>query len=248
MWHKFQQQFLGDQHLEEGSEHVRTCRVAIARSTGLWGRLRKQKSLEENMKSISSFTLSAVMASILAACGGGGGGGAQSSAPGPVATSPAPAPIPPIIYSVGDKNAGGISYSAGDGAVLDKLAVDRVSTPAIGIPDRVNTGIFNRYPDDATTSNLTKRAAITAMSAWYTSLLSITNANLPKSNAEAQLIMSSPARIAAYCKMQLALTDSELEDVSLQVFFMNIYDKAKARRFLEIQELAGPVDFFSNCP
>ena len=201
------------------------------------------------MKSISSFTLSTVLASILAACGGGGGG-AQSSASGPVATSPAPAPapVPTVTYSVGDKNAGGISYSAGDGAVLDKLGVDRVSNPAIGIPDRVSVGILNRYPEDTTTSNLTKRAAMTAMSSWYTSLLSITNANLPKSNAEAQLIMSSPARIAAYCKMQLALTDSELEDVSLQVFFMNIYDKAKARRFLEIQELAGPVDFFSNCP
>jgi hypothetical protein len=208
-------------------------------------------SLRKNVRSVELLVLSSVVV-FLVACGGGSAPTPNlGNTPGPVTTTVVTTPtvitpeVPVVTYTPGTKNPGGITYTSGDGSVLDKLGDDKI-TNNLGVPDRVLTGINNMFPGNDASSTL-KRESLTSDTKLYTEILSLTNDKLPKTKAEAELILHPMYERLSFCKHFNTFSNSEVEEVNKRIYLMNLYSKEKIKRYLEILSLGGVTIKFYNC-
>lgn len=213
-------------------------------------------AVRENVKTIELLALSLVIV-FLVACGGGDNSPTSNlgNAPGPVNTTVVTTPIatsavvitpisttvvtpvPVVVYTPGTKNPGGITYTAGDGSVLDRNGDDKI-TNNLGVPDRVLTGITNMFPGTDASSTL-KRESLVSDAKFFTSILSLTNDQLPKNQAEAQAVFYPNSRKLNFCSNLNTFSNFEVEEVDKRIYLMNLYSKDKLKRYSEIRSLSG---------
>lgn len=202
-------------------------------------------SLRKNVRSVELLALSLVIV-FLVACGGGNGSTPipnLGNTPGPVNTTVVTTPtviipeVPVVTYTPGTKNPGGITYTSGDGSVLDKNGDDKI-TNNLGVPDRVLTGINNMFPGTDASSTL-KRESLVSDAKFFTSILSLTNYQLPKNQAEAQAVFYPNSRKLNFCSNLNTFSNFEVEEVDKRIYLMNLYSKDKLKRYSEIRSLSG---------
>jgi hypothetical protein len=192
-------------------------------------------------KKISLGVLLVLLVILLVACGGSKTTtGVITNSDGSTSTA---------VYIVGDKNEGGITYTAGDGSLLDKHGDDKI-TNAYGVPDRVLKGIDSMY-QISTPQNELKKEQLVKYSRFYTSILELKNSSLPKTKIEAEKVMYPQSIIQEYCKNSPSevFTNLELEEAYGRIYLANIHNKEKLARYAEIRDLATvqyPGKFCSN--
>ena len=190
------------------------------------------QTLKENRNVLSAILLAGVLA-ILVACGG-------ESPTVDVAVVPTETPL----ALIGTKNAGGITYTAGNGSMLETADVDANKD---GVPDRIAADILKQYPavDSATKA---KVDALMSQSKLYRSILAVTYDKLPKTKAEAEAIFYPQEAFTAYCKFDKAFGLSEFSTANNVSFFSNLNSAAKVQRYKEIGALTGyKTDLSRDC-
>ena len=137
--------------------------------------------------------------------------------------------------------------TAGTGSVID-TAGDNKDVNANGVPDRVETGIQSMYPG-TTTADIGKREALLADAKYYTSILNITNDNLPTTKAQAIAIIYPDSFWVKICKVinSDTFSYSEIESVNDRILLMNVYSKEKMKRYQEISKLSGYLGLGNRC-
>lgn len=145
------------------------------------------------------------------ACGGGGGVATQTTTTAPALTG---------------KNAGGITYTTEDLVGID--------ANADGVEDRVAKTLSDAYSSQPAVLNAFMQSA-----KLDRALLSIPNEQLPKTEAEAKLLVDSDESEVVGCLEYKALGDNDFEKESLRYYFINFNTPAKRQRLKEIEKLAG---------
>jgi hypothetical protein len=190
-------------------------------------------------KKISLGVLLVLLVILLVACGGSKTTtGVITNSDGSTSTA---------VYIVGDKNEGGITYTAGDGSLLDKHGDDKI-TNAYGVPDRVLKGIDSMY-QISTPQNELKKKELIDQSRFYIGVLELKNSELPKTKAEAEKFIYPKVRIGKYCNNVNIFSNLEIEEVYNRIYLANVYSKEKLIRYRQIEDLAtvqDPTKFCSN--
>lgn len=181
--------------------------------------------LKDNRNVVAVLAIVVVIA-ILSACGGGN----PTSGSTTVVTS-----TETPLALIGTKNAGGITYTGGNGSMLETSDVDMNKD---GVPDRVATDILKQYPGTDVASKA-KVDALMSQSRLHTSILAVTYDKLPKTKAEAMLIVYPEAAFSAYCQFDKAFSLVEFEEASHLIFFSDYNSAAKVQRLRELEKLAG---------
>jgi len=150
-----------------------------------------------------------------------------------------------VTYKAGEKNSGGITYTSGDGSLLDLKGDDRI-TNSYGIPDRILTVINSMYVGTDTKSEL-KRESLIADSQFYTKILLLKNEQFPNNKEEAQVILYPTSAYTDFCKYRNAFSNSEVEEKDNRIYLANLDNSKKEKRYLEIQTLATVKYLGKNC-
>lgn len=201
----------------------------------------KSSSKQPNSKMTPVLGLLAIVAvlALLAACGGN-----SPTSDNVVSTTPAveiSKETPSAL--VGTKNAGGITYTAGK-SLLDGVA--DADSDKDGIPDRVAEHILALYKgSDA--SSTAKMEVSKAKARLYTSILSLSYDQLPKTKEEAIKIKYPEEAYANFCAFEKAFSMTEFEAASREIFFANLNSALKVQRLREVERLAGYKDTSRDC-
>ena len=171
---------------------------------------------------------------LLVACGGGSSISDTANTTVSVVTPTVVAPTETPTTLIGTKNIGGITYTAGNGSMLEISDADANKD---GVPDRIATDILKQYPGNDVATKA-KVDALMSQSKLYTSILAVTYDKLPKTKAEAISVVYPEVAFFAYCQFDKAFNIAEFEEASHLMFLINFNSGAKVQRLRELEKLA----------